>query len=199
LVGQGGAGRTGAGLAAGAAAALLVAACAAIVPQRPNAIFDLSAPDEVRNTRGGPQVLVPEPTTIAALDTARIAARPAPAEYAYLPGAEWSDTLPRLLQKRLVETLQNGGRVRAAALPGQGVFIDYQLLLDVRAFELRGDVAFAEFGVKLMDDANGQIVRSRVFRQSAPIAAADNAAIVAALDAATDAAFLEIARWAFGR
>ena len=178
---------------------LLLSACAAVFPQAPNAIFDLSAPDEVRTTRGGPQVLVPQPTAIAALDTARIAARPAPGEYAYLPDAQWSDTLPRLLQKRLAETLQNGGRVRAAALPGQGVFIDYQLLLDIRAFELRGDQAFAELGVKLMDDANGHIVRSRVFRQAVTVADAQNASVVAGLDAAMDAALLEIARWAFGR
>jgi cholesterol transport system auxiliary component len=197
LAARAGSSRSAAGLLAGTAAALVLSACAAILPQRPNAIFDLSAPGEVRGRRGGLQVLVPEPTTIAALDTTRIAARPAPSEYAYLPGAEWSDTLPNLLQARMIETLENSGRVRAAAEPGQGVLIDYQLMVDIRAFELRGPVAVAEFGVKLMDDTSGRIVRSRVVRHEAPVVSDDNANVVAGLDGAMDAAFTEIVRWAF--
>lgn len=173
-------------------------ACAAIVPSAPSAIFDLTAPDGGGEPRGSVQVLVPPPTAIRALDTDRIAARPTPAQYAYLPAAVWSDVLPKLLQARMIETLQNRGRVRAAAQPGQGLLIDYQLLLSVRAFELQQEGAVAEFGVKLMDDRNGTVIRSRDFRKIVPLAANDTANIVAALDAAMDAAFVDIARWAFG-
>lgn len=185
-------------LSAPALAAALLAGCAAILPQSPNAIFDLSAPGEiVQAPRGRLQVLVPKPSALKALDTERIAARPVPAEYAYLPGAVWSDTLPDLLQARLMETLQNSGRVRAAALPGQGLIIDYQLVVDVRAFELRDEGAMAELAVKLMDDSNGRVVRSRVFREVVPVASTTNSAIVEGLDAAMDAVFLDITRWAF--
>jgi cholesterol transport system auxiliary component len=176
--------------------ALALAGCAAVLPHSPNAIFDLSAPGEVRTTHGGPQVLVPQPVTVAALDTNRIAARPSSSEYAYLPDAQWSDTLPKLLQARLIEALDNSGRVRAAARPGQGLLIDYQLVLDIRAFELQGQNAVAEFAVKLMDDRNGKVLRSRVVRSAVPVAAGDNATIVAGLDAAMDQAFAEIIRWA---
>jgi cholesterol transport system auxiliary component len=183
---------------AGSLLAAGLAGCAALIPQAPNAIFDLSAPGEPGTPRGGPQVLVPQPSAVAALDTTRIAARPTPSQYAYLPDAEWSDTLPRLLQARLVETLDKSGRVRAAGLPGQRLLIDYQLVLEVRAFELRAEGAVAEFGVKLMDDRNGRVIRSRTVRQVIPVAPTENAAIVAALDAAMDAAFLEVVSWAFG-
>jgi cholesterol transport system auxiliary component len=98
-----------------------------------------------------------------------------------------------------VETLERSGRVRAAGLPGQRLLIDYQLVLDIRACELRAEGAVAEFGVKLMDDRNGRVIRSRTVRQVIPVVPADNATIVAALDAAMDAAFLEIVSWAFGR
>jgi cholesterol transport system auxiliary component len=170
------------------------------LPQTPNAIYDLSAPGDVAGVgSGGLQILVPQPSAIAALATDRIAARPAPDQYAYLPQAQWSDQLPKLLQARFLETLQNTGQIRAAALPGQGLLIDYQIVIDVRAFELRQEGAVAEFAVKLMDDSNGRVVRSRIVRQVAPVAAAtDNAAIVAGLDAAMDAAFVEIAGWAIG-
>ena len=170
--------------------------CTALVPQTPNAIFDLTAPGEISEQRGRLQVLVPEPSTLKALDTDRIAARPSPSQYAYLPGAVWSDRLPRLLQARLVQTLQNSGRVRAAAVPGQGLVIDYQLLLEIRAFEVTHDGAVAEFAVKLMDDNNGRIVRSDIVRQVVRVSADDPANAVIALDAAMDSAFTEIARWA---
>lgn len=184
-------------LASFAAAAL--SGCAALLPQSPNAIYDLSAPPGAGTGSGGPQVLVPQPATVAALDTNRIAARPSPAEYAYLPDAQWSDTLPKLLQARLIETLEGSGRVRAAGLPGQRLLIDYQLVLDIRAFELRDEGAVAEFGVRLMDDRNGRVIRSRVVRSVVPVASTENAAVVAGLDAAMDQAFLEIAGWAFSR
>jgi cholesterol transport system auxiliary component len=176
-----------------------LAGCAAILPQTPSAIFDLSAPENVGGGRTGLQVLVPQPTAVKALDTDRIAARPAPAQYAYLPNAVWSDQLPKLLQARLMQTLQSSGRVRAAAVPGQGLLIDYQLVVDVRAFELRDEGAVAEFAVKLMDDTNGRVVRSRTFRHAVPVASTDNAAIVAGLDAAMDQVFRDITRWAFAR
>ena len=177
---------------------LAMAGCAAVIPQSPSAIFDLSAPGNASPARGSVQILVPQPTAIKALDNDRIAARPAPAQYAYLPNAVWSDLLPRLLQARLIETLQNSGRVRAAAQPGQGLLINYQLLLNVRAFELQNEGAVAEFGVTLMDDTTGRVVRTRVIRQVVAVPSLDNPTIVAGLDAAMDAAFLEIARWAAG-
>ena len=181
------------------AAALALSGCAALLPQAPNDIYDLSAPGEVATTgRGSLQLLVPQPSAVAALDSERIAARPAPDQYAYLPGAVWSDRLPRLLQARLMETLQNTGRIRAAALPGQGLLIDFQVVADIRAFELRDEGAVAELTVKLMDDMNGRVVRSRIFRHVAPVAGTDNSAIVAGLDAAMDAAFTEIAAWILG-
>jgi cholesterol transport system auxiliary component len=179
-----------------ALAALALSGCAALLPQTPSAIYDLSAPGEIVEPRGSMQILVPEPTAVRALDTDRIAARPTPAEYAYLPGAVWSDRLPKLLQARLVQTLQNSGRVRAAAVPGQGLLIDYQLVMDVRAFELTGEGAVVDLAVRLMDDRNGRVLRSRLFREVEPVASTRNPAVVHALDQAMDRAFIEIARWA---
>ncbi len=187
--------------AVGFVALLLAAAltgCASLLAGTPSAIFDLSAPGEAATAQGNAQVLVPEPTTVRALDTERIAARPSASEYAYLPGAVWSDRLPKLLQTRLVQTLQNSGRARAVAMPGQGLLIDYQIVLDVRAFELTSEGAVADFVVRVMDDRNGRVVRSRAFRYVVPVAARGNAGIVQALDQAMDAAFVEIANWAFG-
>jgi cholesterol transport system auxiliary component len=144
-------------------------------------------------------LLIPVPTANAALDTARIAARPTASEYAYLPGAVWSDSLPKLLQARLTETFQNTGRVRAAGRPGQSLLINYQVVMDIRAFEINGEAAVAEFHVMVLNDRNGRVVSRRIFKTSAPVADASNAGSVAALDAAMDDAFGEIAGWVLGR
>ena len=152
--------------AAGLAALLLAASlagCASLVAGQPSAIFDLTAPGDAAAERGNAQVLVPEPRAVRALDTDRIAARPDASQYAYLPGAVWSDRLPKLLQMRLVETLQNSGRARAVAVPGQGLLIDYQIVLDVRAFEYTAEGAVADFVVRVMDDRTGRVARSRTF------------------------------------
>ena len=190
------------------AAPLLAAAlagCTSLLAGPPSAIFDLSAPSlataDAAATPVRPrniQVLVPEPSTVRALDTERIAGRPNPSEYAYLPGAVWSDRLPKLLQARLVETLQNSGRARAVAVPGQGLLIDYQVVLDVRAFELTTQGAHVDFAVRIMDDRNGRVVRSRVFQYLVPVQGRGTAAVVAALDRGMEQAFSDIAGWAFG-
>lgn len=182
------------------ALAVFLGGCAGFLPKTPEAIYDLSAPADFAVPSGSnAQILVPEPSALKALDNERIAARPTPSEYAYLPDALWTDRLPRLLQARLMAALQNTGRVRAAALPGQGVLIDYQIILDIRAFEIAGDSAVAEFAVKLMDDRSGRVVATRIVRDAQPIAGDGNPAYVEALDRAMDAALVEIVRWVLGR
>jgi cholesterol transport system auxiliary component len=180
--------------------AATLAGCANIVAGPPSSIFDLTAPHlaaDQTETRRNIQVLVPEPTAVRALDTERIAGRPTPSEYAYLPGAVWSDRLPKLLQARLVETLQNTGRVRAVSVPGQGLLIDYQVILDVRAFEYRSEGAVVDFAVRVMNDRNGRVARSGVFRHVVPVEGRGTSAVVTALNRAMEAAFTEIAAWAF--
>ena len=176
--------------------AAAVAGCTSLIAGAPSAIYDLSAPGDPAGSQGTAQILVPEPTTVRALDTDRIAARPTPAEYAYLPGAVWSDRLPKLLQTRLVQTLQNSGRARAIGVPGQGILVDFQLVVDVRAFELTQEGAVADFVAKVMDDSNGRVVGTRSFRQVVPVTSRGTAAVVQALDQAMDQAFVEIANWA---
>jgi cholesterol transport system auxiliary component len=167
-----------------------------MVAGAPNAIFDLTAPGQPSSPSGNIQILVPEPTTVRALDTDRIAARPSAGQYAYLPGAVWSDRLPKLLQARLAQTIQNTGLVASASVPGQDIAIDYQLILDVRAFELGPEGAVAEFGFRILDDRSGRVVRSRVFRHVVAVDSARPAMVVWALDQAMDKTFVDAVTWA---
>jgi cholesterol transport system auxiliary component len=180
--------------------ALGLGACASIIPKTPDTIYDLAAPQRINSPAGTRlQILVPEPGALKSLDTERIAARPTDIEYAYLPGAVWSDRLPKLLQTRLMETLQNTGRVKAVGVPGQGLLIDYQIVMDVRAFEISDGDAIASFSVKLMNDRNGRVRGTRIVEARAPVSGSANSDYVGALNAAMDKAFDEIAGWVLSR
>ena len=176
-------------------ATAVTAGCAAL-PSMPKTIYDLSAPDNFRTASGTrAQILVPEPSAPKALDTDMIAGRPNATQYAYLSNAVWSDRLPKLLQARLMETLQNSDRARAVGIPGQGLLIDYQVILDLRAFEIAGDYAQVAFAAKILNDRNGRVVATRTFMAEAVITAPDNPSGVAALDAAMDQAFVSLTQW----
>ena len=154
----------------------MLAACSSA----PLDTYDLTAPKgTVGGHGGGPQVVVADPVVDRALDTDRIVVRPAGNEIAYFAGAQWSDRLPRLLQSRLVETLEASGRFRAAGRPGQGMAADRQIVMEIRAFDYlpaEGRVRVV-IAAKLMDDRSGRIAASRLFEAAEPVAG-DGAAAV---------------------
>jgi len=186
-----GRGRRRAGIAARLFAAValsgLVAACASIAGPTPIDTFDLTAPTVAMPARGRTlQVLVPEPVVDRAYDGDRLLVRPSATEIAYFAGAQWSDRLPRLIQSRLVEALETSGRFRAAGRPGQGLAIDRQMIVDIRAFdylvaERRVEVALS---VKTMDDRNGRVLTVVEHRAEAPVAGDTAKDVVLAFDAA---------------
>lgn len=181
--------------------AVLVAACAAARP--PSAFYDLSAratPGEGK-ARLSTQVLVPEPRAIRALDTDSIAVRPSPQTLSYYGNVQWADRLPKLVQVALVQSLEDSGRVRAVGLPGEGLLINYQIPIEIRAFELRTDGAsraFVEIAAKILNDSNGRVVASRVFTAEARAASDEVGPAVAALDQALKQVLDELVPWALG-
>lgn len=165
------------------------------------ATFDLGAPPP------GPaskivtaQVLVPEPSALKALNSERILVRPNGSEIAYLPGAQWSDRLPHLIQQRLVQTFENVGHVRAG-VPGQGLSIDYQVVSELRSFDYDAGThqARIELGVKLMNDRTGKVVASDVFAGEAPVSDDAPASVTAGLDALLTGQMKAIVAWTLKR
>lgn len=178
---------------------LLAAGLSACSGANPLDTYDLTAPKGGAAGRGGGlQVLVADPVVDRALDTDRIVVRPKPTEIAYFAGAQWSDRLPRLIQSRLVETLESSGRFRAAGRPGQGMAADRQLVVEIRTFDYlpaEGRVAVT-LAVKAMDDRTGRVAGFRLFEASAPTGGDSAPAVVAAFDTAAGQVLGEIAAWA---
>ena len=184
--------------------AILLPGCAALPGGGPAPLdtFDLSAQTvEVGQRRSRTQVLVAEPSALKVLDGENIVIRPSAGTIEFLSGAQWADRLPRIVQSRLVEALQTTNSFGGVGRPGEGLAIDYQLVTDIRAFDVRLDGqrrANVVLYVKVLNDRNGVIRSARSFEASAPVGGSGNDAYVAALDQAFRQATADVVRWAVG-
>lgn len=145
------------------------------------------------------QILVPEPTALKALDSEQIVIRLDRSEIQYLAKARWNDRLPKMVQAKLVEAFENSGKLGGVGRPGEGLAIDYQIMTDIRAFQIEtngGDIARVEISVKLLNDRNGTVRAQKVFQATAPVGGTGNRAFVAALDRAFSSVTGDIVAWA---
>lgn len=179
-------------------AALLLSGCGTSAK---NDTFDLSAasvPAARQSSARGRQLLIPPPSALKALDSDHVLVRLSDSEIQYLGKSQWSDNLPLMVQSKLVQAFEDTGKLGGVGIPGQGLAIDYQLLTDIRSFEVDtqgGNRAVIEISAKLLNDRNGTIVRQQVFSATMPARGGDNAAFVAALDQAFGTVTTQIVNW----
>jgi cholesterol transport system auxiliary component len=145
------------------------------------------------------QLVVVEPTAVQALDTNRILVRPGADQISYFKGAAWSDRLPRLVQTRTVETLQNAGVAKAVLSSSERAGSEYLLAMEIRAFEIdvSGRPASADVDIfaKLISAGSFKVIASKGF--SAQVAAANDTppAGVAALNQALTEVLQDASGW----
>lgn len=186
-------------ISAALAVALLLPGCALLGGSKPLDTYELTAPSAGDGRgRSYRQILIAEPSALKALDGQNIVITPAPGNIQYLKDAQWADRLPKIVQARLAETFQRSGEFRGVGRPGEGLAIDYQVIIDIRSFQVdvngaaRADV---ELFVRLLNDRNGVVRAEKVFTATAPVTGTGNAAYVGALDAAFGQAAVEIVDW----
>ncbi|WP_331374468.1 ABC-type transport auxiliary lipoprotein family protein [Sinorhizobium chiapasense] len=167
-----------------------------------NDTFSLAtAPLVIGQASTNRQILVPEPTALQTINNDRIVIRLSRSELQFLARAQWGDRLPRMVQDKLVQTFDNTGKVGGVGKPGQGLAIDYQLITEIRSFEIStegADTAVVEIYAKLLNDRDGTVRTQRAFRAAAPARSANSSAFVAALDAAFAQVAAEIVGWTLG-
>lgn len=166
----------------------------------PPAVYDLTAPHDFPDIKKMPtgQLAVLEPTTVISLDTQKILVRSAQGESPTFD-AQWSDTLPKLFQTRIIQSFENSGYVRVAA-PLDGFSANKRLLIDIRHFSISvspAPTAEIEFGAKVLDD-DGRIIDARLFRATVPVEAMDARIGTAALNQAFGKAVTELVSWTLG-
>ena len=160
-------------------------------------IFDLGVPraPDVMDKALGAQVVVPDPTALTALDSEKIQTISSDGAITGLPDAQWGDTLPRLLQTKIIRSLEDSNSFAGVSRPLDGLIGDFQLLIDIRKFQIApGLVAEVEFGAKVID-SKGRIVATRIFRASVPAQSSGAPAAVAALDQALAKAGPDLVGW----
>jgi len=172
-------------------------AAKAVVPT----YYDLTAPNTFppAEKASKAQLIVADPTALVSLDTERFIFAPGVGEAPAVDVAQWSDTIPKMLQARIVQSFENSKYVGAVAPPMEGLAADYQLVIDIRSLRIApgptgSPVAQVEFAAKLVD-GNGRIVGPRTVSAYAPAADTHAAGAAAAIDTAFGEAATDLVVW----
>jgi phospholipid/cholesterol/gamma-HCH transport system substrate-binding protein len=163
-------------------------------------VYDLSAPRTFPHTDkvAKSQLVVPEPMAALALDTQKILMRSDTGEAPSIEVAQWSDNIPKLLQAKIIQSFENANTMRAVARPMEGLAVDYQLLIDVRAFQVSAQgTAEVALGAKILGQ-NGRIIGSHTFSATAVPASAGVASAAQALDQAFGQVAVDLVVWTSG-
>jgi len=147
--------------------------------------FDLRAPQNLgpasKTIKG--QLAIPEPTAVAMLETQRFLFSPAK-DYPGFADALWADSIPKLLQARLIESFENYDIAHAPLRTTDIGQADFQLVIDVRRFRIATDSApMAEIGMSArIVDKNGKVIASRLFEDAERFDKVEPQAAVAAFN-----------------
>jgi cholesterol transport system auxiliary component len=120
------------------------------------------------------QLLVEKTTSPAALDTPRIAVAYSPIEIDYFARANWTDRAPEMVQRLIVESFENSGRIVAVGSDAIGLRSNLLLKTELREFQ-------AEYDGKTIGVGGGEPPEIRV-RMSAKLVRMPQRVIVASMN-----------------
>lgn len=189
-------------IVASCAAALLLAGCSIGGPKESPTIY---APE----SRGGAdpawpgvswQLSTARPGAAQMLDSRRIVVSPVAGELQVYKGALWARTPTEMLEDGVLGTLEDSGKIPAAARQGSGIAADYRLVMDIRHFqaEYAGAAlpsAVIEVSAKLLHAQDQVVVGSRSFRHAQPAGGTGVALVADAFSQALAATSRDIAGW----
>jgi cholesterol transport system auxiliary component len=191
-------------LAVMAVAALSVSACLSLLPEtEPSAVYRLSAPAP-HDWTGEDWILVriDRPLAPRGLAGDEVALLMGDRHLAYMAGARWITTAPRIVQNLVIDTFNATDDRIAPARPDDGVQSDYELKLDLREFEAAYDrgpdsapVVRVRLAARLIAEEGRRFVGARVFTAEIRATTNQRRAIIDAFDAAANQATRELASW----
>jgi phospholipid/cholesterol/gamma-HCH transport system substrate-binding protein len=171
-------------------------------PKPPPLSYNLSAPEfpapqEPESKALTLQIALSEPTALVAFETQKVLVAPGPDELKPLEEGQWADSVPKLVQTKMVESFENAGFAHVGKAT-DGFTPDVQLLLEVRSFEVSlaaSPTAQIEISAKLLG-GDGKIAAERGFRATVPATGVESPAAAAALNAAFQTVAHDIVVWA---
>ena len=169
----------------------------AATPQR-KVIYDLAAADAFASPRRPlpAGLAIAEPTATTRLQTQRFLFAGGEEGDGEFDNAQWSDSLPTLIQSKLLQSFENYDIAHAPVRADLGNEGGLRLLIDLRQFEITATPeprATIALSAKLVD--SGQLKAARIFQQSAPIDGLTPAKAAAAFNRAFDALARDIVSW----
>ena len=186
--------------------ALLLAGCTSLIAGggggNAPSFYDLTVPQEGTSAAVPmAMVLVEDPSGSGALLDTGIARRSSPNELAYFAGARWSDRLPVMVQRLMVQTLSEAGMKVSAAGSGAPGRAEFELQIDIRAFEAqyfesdsRPDIRI-EWRARLLRLGPTEIVADRVFSVTVPASGGEMLSIIRSFDEAHQDMLLKTRDW----
>jgi len=142
------------------------------------------------------QLSIPEPTAVAMLETQRMLFSPA-GDYPGFADVLWADSIPKLLQARLIESFENYDIAHAPLRSPDIGQADFQLLIDIRRFRIAVDSGpTVEIGLSArLLDKNGKIIASHLFEESQKFDKLEPPAAVAAFNDGFSRISKELIAW----
>ncbi|MCF4125531.1 ABC-type transport auxiliary lipoprotein family protein [Methylobacterium sp. SyP6R] len=175
--------------------ALLLGACGSgAVPTT----FDLTAlPGAARSGAARRSIVVAEPVGLQPFEADRIIVREPGGSVSFLGGGQWADRLPRLVQTRVIQSLENANRLKSVSRPGDKVAADTVLITELRAFDINAGTreAVVDLSAKLVQESSGTVVAARVFQARVPVAEVNAAVAANGLDRALSMVLADLVRW----
>lgn len=146
------------------------------------------------------QLSTARPGAAQMLDSSRIVVSPVPGELQVYKGALWARTPTEMLEDGVLGTLEDSGKIPAAARQGSGIAADYRLVMDIRHFQAEYvgaalPTVVIEVSAKLLHAQDQAVVGSRSFRHAQPAAGIDVALVADAFSQALGATSRDIAGW----
>ena len=160
--------------------------------------FDLAAlPSNGRVGTSARSFSVAEPVGIQPFEADRIIGREPGGALSFLGGGQWADRLPRLIQTRLIQSLENSGRLKSVSRPGDKVVSEFQLISEIRAFDIAAGSgeAVVDISAKIIAEGTGKVVAARIFTARVPVPKVDAGTAAVGLDAALARVLAEMVAW----
>jgi cholesterol transport system auxiliary component len=176
---------------------LLLSGCAS----GPPATYELFSPSRVgvlKTTETS--LVVAEPKSSRALDTERMIVREGDGAISYVPGAQWADRVPVLLQTSIIKAIEAKGY--SVSREGGGVLADHLLTGEITAFNLvPGTPAKVELALtmRLIDAREGRLIASQAFYADSEIGSFAGSEVVGGFDKVLSSLMPTIAQWALAR
>lgn len=182
---------------------LLVAGCSTLVSTPAPTTYDLTAPRDV-SARGNSraQIMVAEPTALQAINSDRILVHSGNGQISYLPGAQWADRLPLLVQARLIQTFENAHRIGMVGRPDDKFTPDALLVTELRDFQIEtgtAPMAVVTVAARVVSQKSGRIVAADLFSARVPVAGLTGQQASNALDQALRRVLGEVMGWTTSR